>query len=794
MVSSFFKFFIRSLRAKRLYTTINLLGLGLSISVAMLLYLFIKHELSFDSFNQCSEQIYRIETNIDMSAISNSAWRVPALSNPLIEKIRSDIPGIYKSTRYLKDIRKNVVHASNKSFSDKLTYVDNDFFSMFSFELLVGDSQNALSDNSSVIISESLAKKYFEKTDPINQIIVVDQFNGQRNYIVRGVIKDPPSNSSISYELLAPIESYPYYPDYQLSWNEHNYSFFVLLSDGSNVSNFKKNLAKLAETTKALIVPNKDDGFELTTTSLTKIHWNTEIPWEKTSNFQNIKVLSLIAGIVVIMACFNFISLSLVNSTRRRVEVGIKKLVGANRSSLAFQFIIESIILTTVAALVSLVLVFLLLPLFNSITEIDQSIRFDLLDFAFFLSIILIVGVLAGSYPSFILSSFKPAEILKSYTVFKIKYSMVSILVFFQFLMSLFLGSSSLIMTRQMNHINKKDLGFDHEQLIALPVFSTGEEALRAIRNFKNATAYEPGILQVTASSNSPFEGLSSMGFTNKNGERKSSKAYAVDIDFIETLGLKLIQGRGFDPKNPADSNAVIVNEKLASEISNSPIGDTFTWGGSQSSEIIGIVKDFNFRSLEFSIDPLFLTINKNIIQPSVLLIKIDGKEVNKTLSRIEEIYKKTNPNKPFEFKFLSDAVQNQYKSYKMWTNIIQYSNLFTVFIACIGLFGLAGVEALNKYKEIGIRKVFGANSNQILLRISRRYMIIVLIASILSTITSHLVMSNWLSNFAFRINIDWKIYFSGILIGLTMLVVSIGYHTIIASRTNPAETLKTNG
>ncbi len=371
---------------------------------------------------------------------------------------------------------------------------------------------------------------------------------------------------------------------------------------------------------------------------------------------------------------------------------------------------------------------------------------------------------------------------------------MVSVLVLFQAMLSLFLGTSSLIMSRQMHFVNSKDLGFNHDQVIVLPTFTSGDEAVRVITKFKNSASKETSIKSVAACSNAFFGGLSSMGFTSKDGERKSSKAYSVDEDFIETFGLEIEEGRNFSVEQLSDSDAVIVNRKLANEISDSPLGDSFTWGSGQSSQVIGILKDFNFRSLEFPIDPLFLTMNKQMIRPSVLLIKAKEQNVEYALKRIEAIFMETDPDKPFEFKFLSNVVQAQYHSYRMWTTIIQFSSLFSAFIACIGLFALTGIDASNKYKEIGIRKVFGANTNQILLKISRRYIVLILVASMVGAAVSYSIMSNWILNFAFRINIDWKIYAQGIFIGLIIFIISIGYHSLNAARTNPAETLKHEG
>lgn len=789
MLKHLFKLSLRSFKTKKLYSLINLVSLGLSIGAAGVVYLFIKHELTFDKFHDNFKHIYRVESNVFMPKFMKKPSRFPALSYPLIEKIRTDIPSIKVSTIYFKDFEDDLVTVSDHQFYDALTYVNKEFFSLFSFRLLKGSMENLFDSTSSAVITESIAKKYFGAGDPIGQILSVGDREDKRDFTVTGVIEDAPDNSSLTFNILLPIRTYRYYKQYESQWTEYNYSFFVQIDPNTDQKTLQKALDKIANELHRTLV-TRNDTFNFSLTRLSDMHWNTEMPWERTGSFQNVKILSAIVLVIVILACSNFISLSLVMSTKRRVEVGIRKLLGADRIKLTKQFIVESVIYAFVSAVIGIVIVGFSMRFFNTLVNKTINIDPDLWDLMFIILIILFVGVLAGSYPSFFLSRLNPATILSNQSSVKFRFALVPILVVIQFTIALFLGTSSFIMTKQMNYINQKDLGFDEELVVALPTFAEGEDAIRVVNKFKTQASIQTSIISVTGCSRPFFQGLARMGF-DSGGDHKSAKAISVDSDFIRTLNLQLIEGRNFNSNNNSDSLTVIINQTMANELGEEILNSTFRWGGDQESQVIGILKDFNFQSLEFPIEPLFLTMNRKTGYPSSILIKLKPGNIDEGLKTVEDIFHSCNPNKPFEFSFLSLDIEKQYQSYKMWTTIVSLSNLFATFIACIGLFGLAGINASNNYKEIGIRKVFGARTRDILIQSIKKYLILITISSTIGISLSVFVMKQWINNFANRISIDQSIYLYGILFGIIVTLLSVGYHSVSAALANPVDSIR---
>lgn len=777
---------IRMLRKKPLYTSVNILGLSLGVLTAGLVYAFVRNELSYDRFHDNVNSTYRVDSFIKMPALENPEFRYPSLSGPLIDKIRAEVPGIARSTRFMKSFGPEIiVRSETQAFTEKLTYVDNDFFSIFSFKLLKGDVRIPLKDPSQIILTESIAKKYFGSEDPINKILEVIDSDERKHFTVVGIISDPPQNSSITFTMLVPMESWKYYNEASTAWTEHNYTFFVQLKDQIDSTSLQTSLDRISKEAHESII-SKGNTYRATITALSEIHWNTLVPWDGVRNPESIPILIGVVVIVIAIACINFIVLSMINSSTRTKEIGIKKIVGAHRGGIVFQFMLEALVFTTLASSVGLLLIALVAPNLDSVLGTSVRIRFDLMDAIFLTGVIIIVSILAGFYPAMVFSTYNPGQILKGSAVLKTRSSLVFVLVLIQFSLSLFLAGCSFIMTGQMTYINNKDLGFDHDQVIVLPTFASDGEAAAVIHRFKSEASREPLIISVSSCSNPFFAGMSRMGY----GDKKSARAYFVDSDFIQTMGIKLKAGRNFNGSS-ADSSTVIINQQLATDLGEDVLNQVFYWGGDQSSEIIGITHDFNYRSLEFPIQPVFLTMSSAILKPSTLLIKVRPEQIEESLLRIEEIFRAVNPEKPFQYKFLSDSVDKLYASYRMWTTIVTLANICIAIIACVGLFGLAGVEVGNHYKEIGIRKAFGASSLQIFRKIIKRYVWLIIIASIVGAPLSYRIMNDWISKFAYKIDITWQVFALVILVGLLLTIVSVGYHSLRGANLNPAETLK---
>lgn len=801
MFKNFLVVSFRAFKSKKIYSIINISGLCLSICIAGLVYLYIKYENSFDHFHVNKGRIFRLESNIYFPRNINDPYlRIPQLSNPLVERIRSNVPGIEKSTRYAKGYRTAIVQFKDKVFSEEITYVDDDFFEIFSFEFIAGNRRNIFNDGSAIVISETTAYKYFGQSDPIGKVISIDG-DDKKLYTVQGIVKDPPENSSIDFSFVVPVESWAYFENYKDQPTEYTYAFFVLLTPNTNSSSLKTSLDALVEQSMKLEINDHKQrsdirseatkAYEVTISPLPEIHWNTKMSWDKTTNRKSFKILIGISVIIIIIACVNFVSLSLVTSSGRRIEVGIRKVFGASGKQIARQFTFESILYSFLSTFIALILVYILLPYFNTISGKKIPFSFDIFDFLFFSLLAAAIGLLAGSYPAFFLSSFQPAVVLKSRVIYKYRTLLVSVLVIFQFSLSLFLCNNSFIMLREMNYINTKDLGFNQQQIIIIPLFAEGENAKIIVERFKSKAKSEPTIISTTAASQTFFQGLSNMGFVNNVGEQKSTKVYTVDPDFIETVGLQLIQGKSFS-RTDAGKNEIIINESLAKEIADDhPMNQIFSWGSGETSEVVAIVKDFHFRSFEYPIEPLFLTMNEKAGELSNLLVRIEPTNIHNTIDKIQKIWSEVNPNKPFEFSFLEEAVAKQYESYQRWSNIMTFATAFGTFIACIGLFGLAGINTSNRYHEIGIRKVLGAHVADIFFMVNRQYLVLLIISSLIAVAASYIVMSKWISNFTYSISIGFEFIVYGILVGVSIGMCAVGWHAVKASLTNPADTIR---
>jgi putative ABC transport system permease protein len=800
MILSFFSVAYRSFKSRKLYSFINIAGLSLSISIAALVYLFLRHEMRFDKFHVNGQKLYRLESHIFMPSKDGVSYlNLAKVSAPLIEKIKTEIPEIKRSTRLIESYDAAIIQYKEQVFSERITYVDSDFFSMFSFNTIHGSTGRGFQDVASIIITASTARKYFGENDPIGKIISVDD-EGKKLYTVQAVLADPPDNSSIEFNFLAPVKSWTHYEDYANQLSEHTYSCFIETEDPVSPLLLERKLSVLVKAElkdwmenlrKVLSIPQNIEPYTMTVSRLEDIHWNISIPWTKVSNPRSFQIMLGIALIIIAIACINFVSLSLIYSTRRSTEVGVRKVLGATAGHVSIQFIVESVLYVFLSACIGLALVFLLLPLFNSLVERQITYYPEIKDALLLIGFIVGIGVLAGAYPALVLSSFNPAKVLKSRVVFKLRITLISTLVILQFSLSLFLSNCSFVMMREMEFINSKDLGFDREQVVILPTYASEEEVRKVVDRFRAQALQQPLIKNVSAASEAFFAGLSRMGYEDGEGNKKSAVAYSVDAQFIPTLGLRLLKGRNFKEDNIADQESVIINETLAGDFPSDPVGSTFYTRNGKRYQIIGVVKDFHFRSLEHPIQPLFLVTDYNAGPPSTLLIKISPNQVQETLAHIEHIWQTLDTGKPFAFKFMDNEVNKQYASYVRWTSIMTASNIFATFIACIGLFGLTGMNVMNKYHEIGIRKVMGARTWDIFLMINRQYFAMILISAAIGTGASYLVMSNWLKNFTYGISIGLELVLYGIASGAVITFVSVTYHAIKGSLTNPAETIR---
>lgn len=811
MIGNYFKVAARNIQKRKLYSFINAFGLSIGIAFCVMIYLFIQDERSFDQFHTNKNSIYRIHTTGFSQEKHKKGDPEPYESHVYLPAklafvMQDELAEVQYMTRY-KNWGNGTLKYGDKVFKQNFAYVDSGFFKMFSFKILSGSAEKIFQDPSDVVMTPATAKKYFDDEDPIGKIFSME-FNGKpKTMRVAALIEAPPANSSIDFEMLIPLEAEPWFSKNLESWGNFSYPTFVQLHSGTDEKTFKAHLDTLTQKymgdkfkkwRQDESIPKEYKVSEFDFMKLTDIHLNKDLEWAKVSDPQYSWILGGIAIMILVIACINYISLALTTSTSRRIEVGIRKAVGAQKKQLVYQFGFESLVLAVVSMLIGLGLVFLFLPFFNEFTNkgIELSVSNGLQVLGVTLLITVVVGLLAGSYPSFFLSRFLPAHVLKGNFSSKLQVGFTKPLVVFQFFLSASLIICASIMYQQMQYITKRDLGFNKEQILVIPT-QTGwnKEADRTIEQFRNAVKGYPSIVSIAGVSSSFNKGWSRYGYRIKD-EHKSAYVYAVDTEYLPLLDIELVMGRNFDPRIASDTTGIIVNEALVRDMNwKDPLNEHLNWREDSTglgAPIIGVVKDYHFLSLEQKIEPMFLSLSsENVGNLVTMLVKITPGDLPEKVEFIKKKWTSMYPDRPFEHSFVDEDVARQYESYTRWTKIMGLSTAFAIIIACLGLFGLAGINAVNRTKEIGIRKVMGAELINIFMLLNKQYIWLAIIAFVLAAPVSWYAMSLWLDDFQFKISMGWELFAVSMLSGLTIAMITVSYHAIKAALVNPAETLK---
>ncbi len=811
MIGNYFKVAARNIRKRKFYSFINAFGLSIGLAFCMLITLYIQDEREFDQFHENKNSIFRIEEKSFDTWQHDSAdpYRMSAwIQTGLAPTLKEELPEVKYATRYNSGAR-GIFRYDEKVFTQEIAYVDADFFKMFSFNLIAGNADRIFLDKSEIVLTPAIVKKYFGDVDPIGKTIRID-INGEKSYTVSGVIEPAPANSSIHYEILIPQENRPYYDRNLANWGNYNTPTFVQLNPNADLTTFKTNLdkivdkymgKKLEEWRKEAVVPIPADVkmMEYLFTALPDVHLKKEISWEKVSDPQYSIILGGIALLIMLIACINYISLSLTTSASRRIEVGVRKVVGAQRNQLVYQFSFESLMLAFASMVIGSILVVLFLPAFNEFTnkgiELTSTKVIQLLSVGFILTAI--VGLLAGSYPSLFLSRFKPAQVLKGGFTSRLQAGFTKPLVVLQFALSAFLIISSVMMYRQMNFITTKDLGYNKEQVLVIPT-QTGwnAEGNKVIEQFRTRAGNEPAIGSVTGASTGFNQGYSRWGFKIK-GEQKSAYVYSIDPFYLPTLDIQLVAGRNFDAAIATDTSGIIVNEALVRDMKwTDPLNEYYNWQEDSvglGSPIIGVVKDYHFLSLEREFEPMFLSMNtKEMGYLTTMMVRLSTTDVVGGLEKVKSLWLELYPDKPFDYTFLDEDVAKQYKSYQRWMSIMGLATGFAILISCLGLFGLAGINAVNRTKEIGIRKVMGADLQSIFVLLNRQFILLAFVAFCLAAPLSWWFITTWyLKDFTYKATIGWELFALSMGAGLLLALLTVSYHAIKAALINPAETLK---
>jgi putative ABC transport system permease protein len=788
MFKNYLKTAIRNLTRHKGYSLINIAGFAIGIACCILILIWVHDELSFDRFHKNLDSLHRVVEEQNYS--DGTIFPIARTPYPVGPALVADYPEIINFARFTPCWR-TLMESGDKSFYERgLAFADPSLLEMFSFPLLKGDLNSALSETKAVLISEDMAKKYFGLEDPIGKTLTMDN---AVDFQVSGVFENIPHNSHLQFDFLAQFDTFVKLSGWGEGWGSNNFYTYVQLAKNAHHQDVTPKIYEYIKRifpesgTKFLLQPVKD------------IHLRSDFAIDLGGKSENrikyVYMFSLIAVFVLLIACMNFVNLTTARASHRSLEIGMRKVVGANRANLIRQFLGESVFISFLSLLIAVGLVLLALPAFSSISGKELSLaafHIGLLA-AGFIGIALVTGILAGSYPAFLLSAIKPVRIFKAALRIGSKNSAFrKILVTCQFSLSIALIIGTFVVYRQLDFMQKKNLGYNEEHIVYFGERGAFWENYDA---FKIELQRNPNIAGITAASSIPTHTVTSTSGVDWEGKDPGFDVlftqFNVDYDYFETFEMEMAKGRAFSKDFPTDEdNAFILNETGARLTGmEDPIGKKFTlWN--RTGPIIGVVKDYHFKSLHAKIEPLVLRMfHKNWNRYVIMSIRSDS--ITETLKAVEDAYKKYHPGYPFEFQFLDEALNALYSSEMRTGKVFRYFMFLAIFISCLGLFGLASFMADQRTKEIGIRKVLGASVSGIFFMLLKEFVKWVLLASAISWPLAYYAMDRWLKNFAYRTDIAlWIFLVSGIL-GLAAAFATVSYQSLKASVANPVDSLR---
>ena len=797
---SYLKTAIRNLARHRIYSAINIIGLAIGLAFCMITFLFTYHEWTYDTFHENADRIYRVYVQTP-SGIAEKP-RVPdgaALTEAFPEM---------QTARLVVGFGK--IGTDDRAFRSIWSYVDPNILEIFSFPVIRGEAD--LQDKYSALITEKIAQKYFKDANAIGEVLSIQRFNPTlrkneiKNYTVTGILKNIPKNSTLQFDILLPFE--------QSGYADSKYVMadtYMLLPPNVNPNSLEQQFPKWTK-----IWWGEKNENQLKLQPLAQMHFDPILQTSNASNLIYTYILSGIALLVLFIACINFTTLTLGRQATRAREVGLRKVVGAGRLQIAKQFIGESLLLITIACIAGIAIAELALPAFNNLAHQSLSISdgLNLTTLAFLILLIIVVGIIAGGYPAFVLSRLQPTQIITSRLRVKTGNRFGSVLVVFQFALSIFFIIATLMMGKQLTFLRTKPLGFQAEHLVSI---STFEMVFRPeYRNlppiFRDALQSYPGVTSTTW-----FDGgdLSSNMFAHprppnifaryEDSQEQPVEMMTIAYDVFKTLDIKLVAGREYSEEFPTDQRrSIIVNEALVEKLGiEDPIGKTIREIRkvsqrnkphekriiSRSKTIIGVVGDFHFRSLHQKIGPVIMPLST--ISHHNLLVRIRPENVPGTIAFIKEQWKEIAPALEFRFSFVDENIDRQYRKEERWNQIIQYATGFAIFIAALGAFGLAALATTRRTKEIGIRKVLGASQTQILSLLSREFVLYIALSSLIAFPIAYYAINQWLQTFAYRTELGIGTFLLGSFVLFLIVLTTVTTQTLKAARANPADALR---
>lgn len=796
MIRYHLSYALRHLVKNKLYTVLNLFGLSLGLACFTLIGLWVKSELSYDRFHKKSDRIYRVVSKfVDETTVIDQAVTSP----PLGPALAKDLPEIERALRL--DPGDAVMSVNDKTFLEQGIITDQSFLDVFDFKLVSGDRSSALKEPYSVILSRSLAVKYFGKTDPVGQLVKIYSYDPGGNgaqYKVTGVIENCPGDSQFFYDYVMSFKTRETSdPRVHDMWFNNGIYTYILLHPDVDAAAVQAKLPRLIETYMGSSMKEHNIHYEYTLQALTDVHLNSNLSYEigPTGSMAYVIIFSTVGIIVLVLACINYVNMSTAYATERLKEVGIHKVMGALKRQLVIRYLTESWLLAMISLVIAFAWIELSRSLFEGISGTKLVGVYTIRWLCILFAIASFVGLIAGFYPSLVLSGFKPVNILKGHAGGMSGNWLRKNLVVLQFSITIILIIGIIVVQLQMNFIHNKDLGFDKNNLVVFGVHGSNE-VKSGYQGFADELAASPGIGGVTRSNTTIGNGLgnSTAIVEDVNGKDLSTTVYSfrVDHNYIEVYNMKLVAGRNFRIDNAADStSAFIVNEALTKSYGYSNpsdiIGKSFEYNGI-AGEIIGVVKDFNFHSLQHKIEPACMHLLEGGF--SRISIRING-DTRKGFDNAQAMWKKHFPASVLQYAFYEDSLASSYRAESRFSGIFLVFSMVSLAIACLGLFSLVSYAVECRSKEIGIRKVLGASVSSILMMLSAEFLALVALSSIVAIPVGYYLMNEWLTGFAYHVSLNVFTFIGAILLVVVIAWSTVSLRTFRAASANPVKSLR---
>ncbi len=789
MLRSFFKVTIRNIRRDVTYSLINIIGLTIGITGSLFMILYVYDDLSFDRYHEKSDRIYRISSRFTEPDDAFS-WAVTQV--PLAPQLKTDYPEVEEAVRVIGSPRHLYHYEDKEFFEENVFYADSNVFRVFSFQWIEGDPETALVEPNSIVLTRSFSERYFGDVDPIGKEIVRED---GRSHNVTGLIEDTPHNTNFQFSALISRNTLPVQFG---SWGSFHIYTYVLLQEGYDFKEFEEKLPLMYTNHMAEIFERMGIQIRYEVLPITYIHLHSDFDGEPVAvgNINYLHIFIVIIILMILIASMNYMNLATARATKRSKEIGIRKVAGSARSSLIRQFLSESLVLTILSLFISIGLLYLLLPAFNNLAgkHIGFSYILNPVILLILLGVVVVTGLLAGSYPAFFLSSFNPVNVLKGHmNIGRSNLSVRKVLVIGQFTLSTVLVITTWIVYDQLNYLKNKDLGFDRENVITMTM--TTNEMVNKVPILKEKIKSNPDVITVGSADNIIGNGTSKVIMRVESADgmvERGINFFRIDHDFIDAAGIKIIDGRGFSENFPGDTaHSVIINQTLADRLNwDKPLGKKVMLPNDtvNVATVVGLIADYHqFGMYNVMEDQLFMYYPRGF----VVYVKSSGKNLPSTLDFIEEQWKELYPEFPFEYEFLDESFSEQFEADEKRGIVYTIFSILTVLIACLGLFGLSSFVTELRTKEVGIRKVHGSSIGGIVGLMLRDYLVLIAISVVLASLASWYFANSWLEGFVFRTQIRWISFVLAGMLTMIITLLTVSYHTLRSANVNPAESLR---